>query len=269
MMCQYCRSQNDIDAHRCNRCGRRTLDRVPVQMTAAVPDLETVEMPAPPPAPLRPQLVTEPPPPKRQGQTGAPTYQASLFGPVEAQRGQPESPLAFAKKPAARQRRDYSRQQSLDFQEGRTLRTAVEASVYCGAPVAVATHRFMAGAVDSFLAMSALGVFAGTLHFAGTSILLSKETIPVYGAAAVLILLFYRVLFCIANRDTPGIRWTGLQVLDFDGRTPTRRQRWFRLLGGFVGSIAAGIGLIWALFDEERLTWHDYMSKTFPTPRFL
>jgi hypothetical protein len=35
-----------------------------------------------------------------------------------------------------------------------------------------------------------------------------------------------------------------------------------------VSFIAAGIGLLWALVDEERLTWHDYMSKTFPTPRF-
>ena len=63
-------------------------------------------------------------------------------------------------------------------------------------------------------------------------------------AAAVLIVLFYRVLFCIANADTPGLRWTGLRVLDFDGRIPSRKQRWYRLLGGFVGAIAAGIGLI-------------------------
>ena len=62
MTCQYCRAQNDIDAHRCSRCGRRTMERIPVQMTAAVPELETVEMPAPAPIPLRPQLVTEPPP---------------------------------------------------------------------------------------------------------------------------------------------------------------------------------------------------------------
>jgi len=267
MTCQYCRSQNDIDAHRCNRCGRRTMDRIPVQMTAAVPDLETVEMPSPAPAPLRPQLVTEPPP-KRPSQPGSPTYQANLFGPVEAQR--PQSDItAPPKKSAPRPRRDYSRQQSLDFQDTRILRTSVEASVYCGAPVAVSTHRAMAAAVDSVLAIGALALFVATLRLAGADIVFTKQTIPIYLVAAAVIMLFYRVLFCIANRDTPGIEWTGLQVLDFDGRSPTRRQRWLRLVGGFVGSIAAGIGLIWAIFDEERLTWHDYMSKTFPTPRFL
>lgn len=267
MVCQYCRAKNDIDAHRCNRCGRRTLERIPIQMTAAVPELETVEIPAPSPTPLRPQLVTDPPQPRQEGQAN-PAFQGNLFGPVEAPRKQAEAP-EVARKTAPRPRRDYSRQRLLDFQESRTLKTRVEASVYCGAPVAVTTHRMMAGVIDSALALSALFLFAGTLYLAGAEIQLSKETIPVYGLAAVVILLFYRILFCVANRDTPGVEWTGLQVLDFDGRPPTQRQRWLRLLGGFVGSIAAGMGLIWSIFDEERLTWHDYMSKTFPTPRFF
>ena len=247
------------------------MDRTPVQMTAAVPNLETVEMPAPPPAPLRPQLVTEAPP-KRPSQPAQPAFQASLFGPMEATRlqSQPAGPAAPpAKRSSPRVRRDQSRQQRLDLQETRSLRNSVEASVYCGAPVAIAAHRVMAAGIDAAIAVAALGVFLATFHFAGAEIVLSKETLPFYVAAAVLISLFYRVLFCIANRDTPGVSWTGLRVLDFDGRTPTRRQRWYRLLGGFVGAIAAGIGLIWAIFDEEKLTWHDHMSKTFPTPRFL
>ena len=67
MTCQYCRAQNDN--RRTPLQSVRTADNgpYPVQMTAAVPDLETVEMPAPPPLPLRPQLVTEAPP-KRSGQ---------------------------------------------------------------------------------------------------------------------------------------------------------------------------------------------------------
>ena len=119
MTCHYCRAQNDVDAHRCNRCGRRTMDRTPVQMTAAVPNLETVEMPAPPPAPLRPQLVTEIPP-KRPSQPAQPAFQASLFGPMEATRlqSQPAEPAAPpAKRSSPRVRRDQSRQQRLDLQE--------------------------------------------------------------------------------------------------------------------------------------------------------
>jgi uncharacterized RDD family membrane protein YckC len=267
--CHYCRAQNDNDNHRCSRCGRRTQDRTPVQMTAAVPDLETVEMPSPAPAPLRPQLVTSPSP--KRAEVGAqPAYQASLFGPMVASPAQAELPAGTSRRSTPRARRDYSRQQRLDFEETRTHSTQREVSAYSGAPVAVAAHRLMAAAVDGTLAITALAVFVGTFHFfMGVEVVFSKQMLPVYVAAAGCISLFYRVLFCIANIDTPGIRWTGLCVIDFDGRTPTRKQRWFRLLGGHVGSIAAGIGLAWAMFDEERLTWHDHMSKTFPTPRFF
>jgi uncharacterized RDD family membrane protein YckC len=127
----------------------------------------------------------------------------------------------------------------------------------------------MAAAIDMAIAFVALGLFLLTFQIAGAEFVLTKATAPYYAAAAILICLLYRVLFCIANFDTPGIRWTGLRVVDFDGRAPSRKHRWYRLLGGFVGAIAAGIGLLWAVVDEERLTWHDHISKTFPTPRFL
>jgi uncharacterized RDD family membrane protein YckC len=266
MTCQYCRAQIDNDAHRCSRCGRKTMDRIPVQMTAAVPELETMEMPAPAPVPLRPQLVTEPPPKRNDATASQSAFQANLFGPIEAQRPNINQAPPATKK-SVRPRRDPSRQQTFDFPETRSLPSAT-ASVYCGAPVAIVSHRMMAAGVDGFLSLVAMGVFLTTFKLAGAEIILAKETLPFYGMSAALILLFYRVLFCIANADTPGLRWTGLRVLDFDGRAPSCKQRWYRLLGGFVGAIAAGIGLIWAMVDEEQLTWHDHMSKTFPTPRF-
>ena len=30
--------------------------------------------------------------------------------------------------------------------------------------------------------------------------------------------------------------------------------------------LPAGLGLLWALVDEESLTWQDHISHTFPTP---
>jgi uncharacterized RDD family membrane protein YckC len=84
-----------------------------------------------------------------------------------------------------------------------------------------------------------------------------------------MIALFYRALFCIGNQDTLGVQWAGLRILNFDGRLPTRRERVWRTVGAFVSVIATGIGFAWALCDEERLTWHDHISKTFPSPRSL
>jgi hypothetical protein len=38
-----------------------------------------------------------------------------------------------------------------------------------------------------------------------------------------------------------------------------------RQLAGLLSVVSAGLGLVWALVDEENLTWHDHISKTFPT----
>jgi uncharacterized RDD family membrane protein YckC len=80
-----------------------------------------------------------------------------------------------------------------------------------------------------------------------------------------LVYLLYEALWTVSGADTPGIRFSGLQLIDFDGREPELRQRVYRLLGSLLSLAAAGIGLIWAVADEEKLTWHDHMSNTFPT----
>ncbi len=76
----------------------------------------------------------------------------------------------------------------------------------------------------------------------------------------------YRVLWCLGGGDTPGMRFAGLRLVDFDGRRPEREQRTIRLAASLLSIISAGLGLVWALVDEESLTWHDHISKTFPTP---
>ena len=37
------------------------------------------------------------------------------------------------------------------------------------------------------------------------------------------------------------------------------------LLTTAIALLAAGIGMLWALVDEDGLTWHDHISGTFPT----
>ena len=267
MTCQYCRAQIETDAHRCTRCGRRTVDRTPVQMSAAVPNLETLERPASTAPAPGPQLV--PHSPKHAERTSGPGFQANLFGPVSATSVAADTGTSRPSAMRSRTRKNHSQQQSLNFHQRPTVNNSINASVFCESPVAVSAHRILAATIDMAFAVIALGIFVATFQLSGAEFVLTKATAPYYGAAAILISLFYRVLFCIANFDTPGLRWTGLRVVDFDGRPPSRKHRWYRLLGGFVGAIAAGIGLLWAMVDEERLTWHDHISKTFPTPRFL
>ena len=77
----------------------------------------------------------------------------------------------------------------------------------------------------------------------------------------------YRLLWCLGNGDTPGMHFAGLRLVNFDGKMPDRDQRLLRLGASVLSTAAAGLGLVWALVDEEHLTWHDHISKTFPTTR--
>lgn len=273
MVCPYCSALNVAEEHRCGRCGRKLADErntrrpalIPVQQTATAPVLDDDSVEAPPAA--GPQLVTDLPRNDEQG--GDFRYQASLFGPQEVSKVAPPAARRTTAPSAAPRTRPAVSQQSLNFDldVGHRLPGRMESAVYSNAPVARTQDRAVAATLDTVLVVMAVALFAGTVHLAGHALVLTEQTLPVYGIAALLIALFYRVIFCIGNTDTAGVQWAGLRLLNFDGRRPTRRQRWNRLAAGLVSLISTGIGVLWALFDEKQLTWHDYISKTFPSPR--
>ena len=270
MICRYCRAQNGADEHRCSRCGRHLSDepaRFPVQMGSAAPAVESTAKPAAQSAPQKPgpKLAPAPPSPLPAQELTRPV-QPSLFGPMAVAKQRE----AAAPRAAQRVTRKSAPplQQQFDFVDGpRTLPTSVPAAVYCHAPVAQAPQRAAAAAIDMLIPLAGFAVFFAVATYTGGTIALDRRSIPVMSVATVLIILFYRLVCCLGNMDTPGVYWAGLRLLDFDGRIPTRRARLSRLAGGVVSVVSAGIGLLWSLADEERLTWHDHMSRTFPTPR--
>jgi len=142
----------------------------------------------------------------------------------------------------------------------------VEAVIYCDAPVALPVHRLMAAAFDASMILIALGVFLAIFFLSGGQIVLSGQNVPLFLAVALVLALFYRFLWCLADGDTPGMRFAGLRLVNFDGRRPDREQRTLRQVANLLSVGSAGLGLVWTLVDEENLAWHDHISKTFPTP---
>ncbi len=61
----------------------------------------------------------------------------------------------------------------------------------------------------------------------------------------------------------------GLRLLHFDGRPADRRRRLLRQASGCLSALPLGIGFLWALVDEEHLTFHDHITETFVTPADL
>lgn len=298
MECQYCHAINEVQERRCARCGRRLssadgpssrrefnpLDaQAPVQ-TATAPALQFLRL-VPDPV-ERPQAERQPEPEKENPpQPLEPfRYQPSLFRDMNGPKVVPIPTLTPLREPGSREVRTAQRrqrnpqtprrnspshlQENFDFHE-ETKHIPLEMQVeviYCDAPVALPAHRIIAAAVDVSMVLIALGLFLGVFYFAGGEMVLNRGTIPFLIGVAAVIALFYRFLWCLTNGDTPGMRFAGLRLVDFDGRPPDRDQRGMRQVASVLSFISAGLGLVWALVDEENLTWHDHISKTFPTP---
>jgi uncharacterized RDD family membrane protein YckC len=203
--------------------------------------------------------------------------QTRLFSEGESGKVLQFPPVSKPHEPKPKSRRHPAQQSDsqafLDFlppapHAPRTLKTSVEAVIYCEAPVATATHRAVGFALDFSIVMMAIGVFLLTFHFCGGEF--EKVNLGMglgFGGAFLCIALFYGLLWVLAGSETAGERWTGLRLINFDGSPVDRRERAIRFAAACLSLCSAGLGMLWSLADEEGLTWHDHMSKTFPTIR--
>lgn len=282
MNCPYCRTVNESADVRCVRCGRRLETGAPRPTQAISGGYGTALALQRDYEPVA-QAVAEPPAQPSSVTISDPTeVQPSLFrdsGPTPKvvpiptlSPVRPASPLdrETVRRNAARTQtkvtRITSQQQSLELQEeGKQIRNKPDEALYCDARVALPAHRAVAATVDAFVVLMGTVMFAGVAFFAGVDFTATKSILIIPAAIAVVVLILYRGLWCLANSDTPGMRVAGLQLVDFDGRRPKREQRILRQFAGSLSLAAAAVGLVWALVDEESLTWHDHISKTFPT----
>lgn len=128
-------------------------------------------------------------------------------------------------------------------------------------------RRAMAIVIDGALT---LAVFAGLVWLTAASGLLTHSA-RVFGIAAVLLLLLvcagYQAVFSAYAESTPGMWYAGIGLCTTDGYIPNRAQRWRRLAALPLSVMPLGLGLAWALFDEDQLTWHDRLSGTYPRLR--
>lgn len=167
----------------------------------------------------------------------------------------------------------FQDQTTLDFlptaspQKSRTLKTNVEAVIYCDAPVAGPMHRAMAAILDASMIFIAFGIFLVIFQIFGGAFAWSKQNIAFFAMALGLISMFYGFVWMLAGRETMGMSWADLRIVNFNGFPPDRKSRALRMVGCWLSFCSGMIGILWALVDEESLTWHDHMSKTFPTLR--
>lgn len=124
-------------------------------------------------------------------------------------------------------------------------------------------RRLMAFVVDGSLTLAAF-VGASALVVTYGKGPMAPHTLEFVAAFALLaIAAAYQTLFFTLGNGTPGMMYAGIGLRTLDGQSPTREQRCARLLALPLSVLPVGLGLIWALFDETHLTWHDRLSGTY------
>jgi uncharacterized RDD family membrane protein YckC len=124
-------------------------------------------------------------------------------------------------------------------------------------------RRLLAVVVDGALIT---GAFLGAAMAAFTHMAqLPAPRILELGAAAVfaLIALFYRAFFSTLANSTPGMKYARVSLCTFNNQSPTRAQQLGRFGALLLSVLPVGLGLAWALFDENHLCWHDRLSQTY------
>lgn len=123
--------------------------------------------------------------------------------------------------------------------------------------------RLMAGVVDAALVAGI--VCAAAAEIAGhISHPMAMKTAEM-GAVAALILTgaVYQALFILLAGFTPGMKYARIALCTFDDENPTQAQLRFRLWAQLVSLLPVGLGVVWSVFDEEGLSWHDRLSRTY------
>ena len=168
-------------------------------------------------------------------------------------------------KHAKPRRKVSSDQQMLDFFGSEEVVSPPQSHIICNAPVAPCSLRIQASVIDGLIMLAGMALIFTGLVYVGGDHFLDKRSIGFLLAALITVPLFYKGMWAYAGLDSYGTTAAGLRLVDFDGNPPTKLQRYQRLIGSVVSTLACTIGLLWALVDADCLTWHDHISGTFPT----
>ncbi len=254
MVCAYCGAWNAEDEHRCLRCGRR--------------------LGPPPAAPLRSSLaparevsrIVEIP--ERDVQPAHPPQQPDLFRVIPFESIAPPRPAPDQGRRRPPARRNAGR--IADPNQGSLSFAAPAAPVsqpvaLCQGPVASFGSRVRAGAVDSSMVAAGAILFLLLTRFWESPLPLDRAMLWAPATVLASILCFYKLAFCLLSDRSPGMRAVGLRLMHVSGRPARRRERLVRELASLLSLLTGGIGYLWALADDEGLTFHDHISETFPT----
>jgi uncharacterized RDD family membrane protein YckC len=124
-------------------------------------------------------------------------------------------------------------------------------------------RRMMGTVVDAAVIV---GLVCGVAYLIASNVdhLPGKHAFEICAALAVLgFAALYEWFFLTFAKVTPGMRYAQLSLCSFDEQVPTREQVNGRLKAMAISVLPVGLGMLWSIFDEDQMSWHDRLSKTY------
>ncbi len=133
------------------------------------------------------------------------------------------------------------------------------------APIKVAPmeDRIMAALVDGALSFAGFLVFVFVFTSCTAHPPTGKSALAAAFAALVVVFATYQWLFFRFGEGTPGMHYAHIALCTLDDNNPTRAAMQRRVGALLLSALPLGLGLLWAVFDEDHLGWHDRISGTY------
>ena len=123
--------------------------------------------------------------------------------------------------------------------------------------------RIMAGVFDLALVAAAFAVFVLVFVACTAHPPTGKPAAIAAGLVLAGFFLLYQYLFFKYAEGTPGMRYAKIALCTFDDENPTRKAMCTRVWFLLLSAAPLGLGFAWALFDPDRLSWHDRLSRIY------
>lgn len=142
---------------------------------------------------------------------------------------------------------------------------AEQSSLLLDPPIYTANieDRLMAGIVDLCLIGAGFLVFVAAFVTYTSHLPTGKAGLIACAAALLGLFVAYQFLFLNFAEATPGMRYAKIALCTFDDDNLTREAMRARIGAILLSALPLGLGFLWSLFDEDRLGWHDRMTRTY------
>jgi uncharacterized RDD family membrane protein YckC len=123
--------------------------------------------------------------------------------------------------------------------------------------------RIMAGIFDLALVIAAFAIFVLVFVSCTAHPPVGKPAALAAGGVLVGFGLLYQLLFFRFSESTPGMRYARIALCTFEDENPSRKAMCRRVYYGLLSAAPLGLGFLWALFDGDRLSWHDRLTRCY------